>query len=49
MSLEEEKALSKLLRRTRPQYSAPETLRMRVLQIVVQSADTYNYAPDHLC
>src|SRR5882757_8404851 len=48
MFLEEEKALSHLLRRTRPLYPAPETLRMRVAQIEPLNSDVYNYAPDRL-
>ena len=44
--LEEELALSSLLRKSRPLYSAPETLRARVAATVVQELSTSGDLPD---
>ena len=43
--LEEELALSSLLRKSRPLYSAPETLRARVAATLVQELSTSGDVP----
>jgi mycothiol system anti-sigma-R factor len=46
--LEEEQALSDLLLRSRPLYSAPEALRARVAAAAAQQTAVVNHAPNRL-
>jgi anti-sigma factor RsiW len=45
--LEEERALSSLLRETRPLYLAPQALRTRIAAIAAQQAPVSSPTPDH--